>query len=62
MLKYARDSGHIGVINVKGDTDEDVAVAVNALRTGARHLRRKINIQRDRQTEEIRFRIGEATE
>lgn len=60
MLEYARDSGQIGVIDVEGDPDDDVAQAVNALRAGARHMGHKINIQRDRQKDEIRFRIGEA--
>lgn len=60
MLVYARDSGQIGVIDVEGDPDDDVAEAVNALRAGARHMGHKINIQRDRQKSQIRFRIGEA--
>jgi hypothetical protein len=62
MLAYARDSGQVGVIDIRGDSAADVAEAVNALRAGARHMRHRINIQRDRQKEEIRFRIGEATE
>jgi hypothetical protein len=62
MLEYARDSGQIGIIDIKGDPDEDVDEAINALRAGARHMRHRINIQRDRQRQEIRFRIGEATQ
>lgn len=62
MLEFARDSQQVGVIDITGDTDADVTEAVNALRAGARHMRHKINIQRDRQTQEIRFRIGEALE
>ena len=62
MLAYARDSGQVGRIDVKGDTDDDVAEAVNALRAGARHMKHRIQIQRDRQKHEIRFRIGEAPE
>jgi hypothetical protein len=61
MLEYARDSGQIGVIDIKDDPEEDITEAVNALRAGARHMRHKINIQRDRQKDQIRFRIGEAT-
>ncbi len=61
MLEYARDSSQIGVIDITGDTDDDVAEAVNALRAGARHMNHKITIQRDRQRAQIRFRIGEET-
>lgn len=59
MLEHARDSGQVGVIDIKGDSPEDVREAVNTLRCGARHMGRRINIQSDRQTHEIRFRIGE---
>lgn len=59
MLAYARDSGQVGRIDVTGDPEEDVAEAVNALRTGARHIKHRIQIQRDKQKQEIRFRIGE---
>lgn len=62
MLKYARDSGQVGVIDVRGDSEEDVGEAINALRAGARHMRHRINIQRDKQQQQIRFRIGEATQ
>lgn len=62
MLDYAHRSGQIGVIDIRGDSESDVTEAVNALRAGARHMRRKINIQRDRQLHQIRFRIGEATQ
>lgn len=61
MLAYARDSGQVGRIDVNGDNDDDVAEAINALRAGARHMKHRIQIQRDRQKREIRFRIGEAT-
>lgn len=60
MLEYARDSGQVGRIDVRGDSDEDVTEAINALRAGARHMKHRIQIQRDRQMHEIRFRIGEA--
>ncbi len=59
MLEYARDSSQVGIIDVTGDTNADVAEAVNALRAGARHMGHKINIQCDRQRAQIRFRIGE---
>lgn len=61
MLEHARDSGKVGIIDVKGDSPEDINEAINVLRAGARHMGRRINIQRDRQTHEIRFRIGEPT-
>lgn len=60
MLEYARDTGQVGRIDIKGDPEDDVTEAVNALRAGARHMRHRINIQRDRQRSEIRFKIGEA--
>jgi hypothetical protein len=59
MLEYARDSGKVGRIDIEGDSAEDVNEAVNALRAGARHMKHRIQIQRDRQKNEIRFRIGE---
>ena len=59
MLEYARRTGQVGKLDIAGDTDEDVREAINALRAGARHMDRKINIQRDRQKEEIRFRFPE---
>lgn len=62
MLEFARDSGQVGRIDITGDPEEDVAEACNALRAGARHMRHRIQIQRDRQKRELRFRIGEATE
>jgi hypothetical protein len=61
MLRYAQDSGQVGIIDVKGDTEQDIEEAVKALRAGARHMRRRINIQRDRQKHQIRFRIGDPT-
>lgn len=60
MLAYARDTGQVGVIDIRGDSPSDVSEVVNALRAGARHIRHRINIQRDRTRAEIRFRIGEA--
>lgn len=60
MLEYARSTGQVGRIDITGDPEEDVKEAINALRAGARHMRHRINIQRDRQANEIRFRIGEA--
>jgi hypothetical protein len=60
MLEFARNSGQIGILDIRGDSPDDITEAVNALRTGARHLGRRINIQRDRQKHQIRFRIGEA--
>lgn len=60
MLKYARDTEQVGVIDIGNDSDADINEAVNALRAGARHMGHRINIQRDRQQREIRFRIGEA--
>jgi hypothetical protein len=59
MLEHARDTGKVGVIDIEGDSTEDVTEAINTLRAGARHMGRRINIQRDRQTCQIRFRIGE---
>lgn len=59
MLRFARDSGQVGRIDVTGDTAEDVSEAINALRAGARHMGHRIQIQRDKQKQEIRFRIGE---
>jgi len=59
MLAYARDSGQVGRIDIEGDSEADVNEAVNALRTGARHIKHRIQIQRDKQKQEIRFRIGE---
>jgi hypothetical protein len=60
MLQFARDSDQVGVIDIRGDSDADITEAVNALRAGARHMGHRINIQRDRQARQIRFRIGEA--
>lgn len=59
MLEHARDSGEVGLIDVDGDSPEDINEAISTLRRGARHMGRRINIQRDRQTHQIRFRIGE---
>lgn len=59
MLEFARDSGQVGIINIVGDTDSDVTEAINTLRAGARHMGRRISIQRDRQKHVVRFRIGE---
>jgi hypothetical protein len=60
MLEYARDHEKDGVIAVRGDSEADIIEAVNALRAGARHMGHKIAIQRDKQAQQIRFRIGEA--
>lgn len=59
MLEHARDSGEVGLIDIRGENAESIAEVVRTLRRGARHMKRAINIQRDRQTHQIRFRIGE---
>lgn len=61
MLAYARNSGQVGVLDVRGDSEADVRTAVTALRAGARHMKHKINIQYDRQKRLVRFRIGART-
>ena len=62
MLCHARDSGQIGILDIRGDTEPDIAEATNVLRAGARHMGHRITIQRDRNVHVIRFRIGEALE
>ena len=61
MLRYARDTGQVGRIDISGDPEEDISEAIKALRAGARHMSHRINIQLDRQKHEIRFRIGDST-
>lgn len=58
MLQRAAASGEVGVISADGDSEEDVKAVLGALRAGARHINRRIRIQRDEAQHEIRFRLG----
>lgn len=58
MLTHAAKSGEVGVISADGDSEEDVKAVLGALRAGARHINRRIRIQRDDTGHCIRFRLG----
>lgn len=57
-LRRARDTGTVGILNVSGESGEDIKDAISALRAGGRELGRKVNVQYDDQDDVVRFKVG----
>lgn len=59
VLRRARTTGEVGVIDTSGDTPEAISEAQRILRAGGRQLGSRVRIQVDPEHDQIRFRVGD---
>jgi hypothetical protein len=58
MLRHTDTTDEVGVIDIRGDSDADVAEMKSYLRAGARQMGRTLRLQHDEENDQIRFQLA----